>query len=71
MALVPPGVCQFTDEFQAVPLLDRFPVSETSSVLRFGLPNEKEPLNLSTCACILAKADLPDREGNLEAVIRP
>lgn len=70
-ALVPPGMCQFNDNFQAVPLLEKFPVSETSSVLRFGLPNSDKPLNLSTCACILAKADLPDREGNEEAVIRP
>lgn len=26
---------------------------------------------MSTCACILAKADLPDRKGKSEAVIRP
>lgn len=70
-ALVPPGVCQFTDSFQSVPLLEKFPVSPTSSVLRFGLPDDDKPLNLSTCACILAKADLPDREGNEECVVRP
>lgn len=70
-SLVPPGMCQFTDTFQAVPLLEKFPVSETSSVLRFGLPDKAKPLNLSTCACILAKADLPDRAGNEECVIRP
>lgn len=70
-ALVPPGVCQFTDSFQSVPLLEKFPVSPTSSVLRFGLPDDDKPLNLSTCACILAKADLPDRKGNEECVVRP
>lgn len=70
-SLVPPGVCQFTDSFQSVPLLEKFPVSSTSSVLRFGLPNADKPLNLSTCACILAKADLPDHEGNEECVVRP
>jgi len=70
-SLVPPGMCQFTDAFKPVPLLEKFPVSSTSSVLRFGLPDTDKPLNLSTCACILAKADLPDREGNEECVVRP
>ena len=46
-------------------------ISSTSFVLRFGLPDEAQPLNLSTCACVLAKDDLPDREGKLEGVIRP
>ena len=64
--LVPPGKCQVTEEFVAVPLLERIAVSATSSVLRFGLPDTSAPLNLSTCACILAKADIGG-----EAVIRP
>lgn len=71
LALVPTGKCQFTSEFTSVPLLKRWKISPTSFVLRFGLPNEFLPLNLSTCACILAKADLPDREGTAEAVVRP
>jgi cytochrome-b5 reductase len=54
--LVEPGKCQFTSEMKAVELLERTPVSKTSSVLRFGLPDSKQPLNLSTCACILAHA---------------
>lgn len=57
-ALVPPGRCQFGEKITAVPLLERFPVSKTSSVVRFALPNKKKPLNLSTCACILANADI-------------
>lgn len=65
-ALVPPGKCQFTEEFRSVPLLERVRVSKTSHVLRFGLPDSDQPLNLSTCACILAKANI---EG--EDVIRP
>jgi cytochrome-b5 reductase len=64
--LVPPGKCQFSDEFVPVPLMERIPVSSTSSVLRFGLPDTSAPLNLSTCACILAKAEIGG-----EAVIRP
>ncbi|KNC83081.1 hypothetical protein SARC_04658 [Sphaeroforma arctica JP610] len=69
--LVAPGKCQFGSDFTSVSLLKRWKVSETSSVLQFSLPKTDEPLNLSTCACILAKADLPDRDGKTEAVIRP
>lgn len=67
-ALVPPGQCQFTEEFQPVKLLDRTQVSPTSSVLRFSLPDETKPLNLSTCACILARAKTAN---DPEEVIRP
>ena len=68
-ALVPPGKCQFTPDFQSVPLLERHEVSPTSSILRFGLPDATEPLNLSTCACILARASIDDNEDVME--IRP
>ena len=71
LSLIPTGKCQFTPEFTSVPLLQRWKVSPTSFVLRFGLPDVSLPLNLSTCACILAKADLPDREGIPEPVVRP
>jgi cytochrome-b5 reductase len=57
-ALVPPGECQFGQEFTAVPLMQRFSVSKTSSVLRFGLPDPEKSLQLSTCACILANANI-------------
>jgi cytochrome-b5 reductase len=67
--LVPPGECQFGEDFESVPLLNRTLVSHNSSVLRFGLPDASKPLNLSTCACILAKSD--DIEGQKDAVIRP
>jgi len=65
-ALVPPGQCQFGDSLTSVPLLERTKVSPTTSVLRFGLPDTAQPLKLSTCACILANAEI---EG--EAVTRP
>mmetsp|Transcript_31217 Transcript_31217/g.65458 ORF Transcript_31217/g.65458 Transcript_31217/m.65458 type:complete len:341 (-) Transcript_31217:391-1413(-) len=65
-SLVPPGKCQFTEEWSSVPLLERIVVSKTSSVLRFGLPDKTKPMNLSTCACILAKAGIDDAD-----VIRP
>jgi len=65
-SLVSPGQCQLTSNFVAVPLLQRWDVSSTSSVLRFGpLPDSDLPLNLSTCACIMAMAHVP------QTVIRP
>lgn len=67
-ALVPPGQCQFNDEFQGVKLMERTKVSPTSFVLKFGLPNESKPMDLSTCACILAKASV---ENESDPVIRP
>lgn len=57
-SLVPPGQCQFGADFTAVPLLQRWSVSQTSSVFRFGLPDSTKPLRLSTCACILAHASI-------------
>jgi len=78
--LVPPGQCQLTDSWQSLKLVEKVDVSHTSTVLRFACPDETKPLNLPTCACLLAKADLPvakDNEekktesGETEAVIRP
>jgi cytochrome-b5 reductase len=70
--LVPPGECQFGEDFESVPLLNRTLVSHNSSVFRFGLPDASKPLNLSTCACILAKSDdILLEEGQKDAVIRP
>ena len=66
--LVPPEQCQFSADFQTVKLVERVQVSPTSSVLRFSLPDETKPLNLSTCACILAKAKTAN---DPEDVIRP
>jgi cytochrome-b5 reductase len=73
-ALVPPGKCQFTDDWTSVPLIERVSVSPTSSLLRFGLPDKSKPLNLSTCACILAKATIKgevDGKAEEEDVVRP
>lgn len=63
---VEPGQCQFGDEFVKVPLLENVPVSKTSFVLRFGLPDTQKPMGLSTCACILAGAQIDG-----EMVVRP
>jgi cytochrome-b5 reductase len=75
--LVPPGRCQFDPTFRSVPLLDRVPCGSggTSYLLRFGLPNEDMPLGLTTCACLLACAELSDATsgttGTVVDVIRP
>lgn len=72
--IVPPGVCQFTPTFVSVPLLERIPVGEggTSFILRFGLPDGDRSMGLTTCACVLACAELEDREkGEKVPVIRP
>lgn len=73
--LVPAGQCQFTPTFQPVPLLERIPCGTggTSYILRFGLPDNTLPMGLTTCACILASAKLPDntKGGEIVDVIRP
>jgi cytochrome-b5 reductase len=61
-ALVSPGECQFGDSSISVPLLERTQVSPTTCVLRFGLPDKNKPLNLSTCACILANANIDGQD---------
>mmetsp|Transcript_23734 Transcript_23734/g.22766 ORF Transcript_23734/g.22766 Transcript_23734/m.22766 type:complete len:293 (+) Transcript_23734:73-951(+) len=64
--------CQFygIDDFQAVPLLEKIPVSSSSFVLRFGLPDATKSLQLSTCSCMLAKATINNGEDE-ENVVRP
>lgn len=52
-ALVPPGVCQFGEDFVPATLVEKVQVSPTSSLLRFTLPDPDRPLGLSTCACLL------------------
>ncbi|KAL3810577.1 hypothetical protein ACHAXA_002441 [Cyclostephanos tholiformis] len=73
--LVPPGQCQFDPTFRSVPLLDRVPCGSggTSYLLRFGLPDEDMPLGLTTCACVLACAELSDAKkgGDIVDVVRP
>lgn len=63
---IEPGNCQFGDEFVKVPLIENIPVSKTSFVARFGLPDTSKTLGLSTCACILAGAEIDG-----EMTVRP
>ena len=69
--LVEPGNCQFNEDWTSCKLVERVEVSSTTSLLRFDLPDKEAPLNLSTCACILSKAELPNQDGDNEDVIRP
>mmetsp|Transcript_13894 Transcript_13894/g.31549 ORF Transcript_13894/g.31549 Transcript_13894/m.31549 type:complete len:242 (+) Transcript_13894:93-818(+) len=55
-AYVAPGACQLTSDPTPCRLVSRTAVSETSSVLRFALPQAGLPLNLATCACLLAQS---------------
>jgi len=71
-ALAPIGACQFTATPQAVQLLDKARVNHNTSLLRFACPNRNAPLNLSTCACILAKAQVSLDDGvTTRTVLRP
>lgn len=70
-ALVSPGKCQLTDDPKPIKLMKRVTVSDTTSLLRFLLPDQSEPLKLSTCACVLAKAKISNDKGEMEDVIRP
>merc|ERR1712150_28551 len=66
-ALCPPGQCQLTDAWTKVVLLERY-LNLDTMILTFGLPDERRPLNLPTCACVLARFT---REGASEPVVRP
>mmetsp|Transcript_7778 Transcript_7778/g.25637 ORF Transcript_7778/g.25637 Transcript_7778/m.25637 type:complete len:310 (+) Transcript_7778:3-932(+) len=66
-ALVPPGECQFGEEWVAAPLLGRADLNHDTRLFTFGLPDPGKPLGLSTCACILARGGA---EG-AEPVVRP
>lgn len=67
-AVVPPGNCQFGEEWCKVPLKKVERVSKDTKVLTFATPDESKPLNLPTCACLLAQGGC-DNENN--SFIRP
>ena len=69
-SLIEPGHCQFTAEWTGVPLLERWKVSPTTMVLRFGLPDTTKSLQLSTCACLLAHTKMGENDDS-EDVVRP
>lgn len=67
-AVVPPGTCQFNDEFVPCKLTKIQRCSSDTSVYSFALPDPSKPLDLPTCGCVLV-AGGADEEGN--PFIRP
>jgi len=71
-SLVAPGYCQLpSDQWTPCPLIAKIPISPNTYLLRFQLPNISQPLNLSTCSCILARIDDHDGKKGGGTVIRP
>lgn len=66
--VVPPGRCQLGAEWTTCYLLAKRQVSATTSAFTFGLPNAAKPLNLATCACILARGVVTEDDGTTLAV---
>jgi len=62
------GCCQFGADVTIVPLIAKRRISHDVRVFTFGLPDRNRPLNLATCACILA-VGAADGEG--KPVVRP
>lgn len=58
----------FTEEWSSAKLLSRVNINHDTRVLTFELPDSTKPLNLPTCACILAKGGKGE-DG--EPVVRP
>jgi cytochrome-b5 reductase len=65
----------FSEEWSKATLLERKAITHDTHLLTFGLPKafNKQPLGLSTCACLLAKVDIESvGEGQpREMVVRP
>jgi len=67
-AVVPPGKCQFNTEWSSVPLKKIEQVSKDTKLFTFSTPDTSKPLNLPTCACLLAQGGI---DGEKKAFIRP
>jgi cytochrome-b5 reductase len=63
-----PGKCIFNEEWKSSKLLSKKSIGKNTQIFTFELPSQDKPLDLSTCACILAKGDLPNEK---EPIIRP
>ena len=63
---VPPGSCILTEDFTSLPLLSKQQVNHDTNVYTFATLATNQPLNLSTCACILAATTTND-----ETIVRP
>jgi cytochrome-b5 reductase len=68
-SLVPPGVCQLNEQWTVCRLMKKEEISHNVATFTFALPDTSKPLNLSTCAAILARGDAVDATGN--RAVRP
>lgn len=69
-AYVPPGQCAFGGDWAAAPLISKESISHDTRIFSFGLDADKA-LNLSTCACLLAKGVEGPSDADGNPVIRP
>lgn len=65
-SLAPPGVCQVGEDWQPLKLAEMQAVSHNVTAFTFALPDPTKPLNLSTCACLLARGMVAG-----DGVVRP
>lgn len=62
-SVVPAGNCQFNDDWTEVALKKVDHISDDTKVFTFATPDTSKPLNLPTCACLLARGG-KDSDGN-------
>jgi cytochrome-b5 reductase len=67
-AVVPPGMCCIPEEWVSLPLIKTTKITQDVRVFKFATPHPAEPLNLSTCSCVLAST-LSKTSGEL--IVRP
>jgi len=67
-ATVPPGECQFGDEWTTVPLISKEVLTHDTRMFTFATPDPSKALGLSTCACILARGRAI---GDVDAPVKP
>ena len=65
--LVEPGKCVLNEEWTSLPLLFKKSINHDTTLFSFSLNNSEQPLNLSTCACVLAGT----KDSTGELVVRP
>ena len=62
-SVVPAGNCQFNDDWTEVALKKVDQISDDTKVFTFATSDTSKPLNLPTCACLLAQGG-KDSDGN-------
>jgi len=68
--VVPPGRCQFGEDWSTCKLLKVEACSPDTKVFTFALPDGNKPLNLPTCGCLLVSGGR-DSSNDGEPFVRP